>query len=304
MDRRGKVVVAGGSGFLGSPLVDRLSMEGYEIALLSRTPRKESRRGVRVVPWNAREIGAWHREVNGAGAIINLAGEPMDAGRWTARQKNRILTSRVDATRAIVDAIRAAETKPTVLINASGVGYYGDVPEKEMREEERAGKGFVAETCARWEEEAWKGETLGVRVAVMRMAVVLGEDGGALVRMLLPFRLFLGGPLGSGIQWFPWVHRDDAIGAMMHALQTPEVGGPINVAAPEPVTMRQFCLALGNVMHRPSWLRVPAPALRLIIGEMADMVLTGQKVIPRKLLASGYKFRYSNVLEALEAVIR
>lgn len=304
MDSRPKIVIGGGTGFLGSPLVDRLSAEGCEVALLSRNPRQENRRGVRVVIWDPRMTGGWSREVDGARAVINLAGEPMDARRWTARQKNRIVQSRVDATRAFVDAIRAAEKKPTVLINASGVGYYGDVPEGEVVEEQKAGEGFVAQTCARWEEEARKGEAPGVRVAMMRMGVVLGEDGGALAKMLLPFRLFVGGPLGNGAQWFPWVHREDAIGAMMHILHTPELSGPVNVVAPEPVTMRQFCLALGNVMHRPSWLRVPAPALRLILGEMAEMVLAGQKVLPRRLLARGYKFRYSNVLEALEAVIR
>ncbi len=233
-----KIVIGGGTGFLGSPLVDRLSAEGYEIALLVRSPRQESRRGVHVVPWDTGGSGAWKGEVDGAGAVINLAGEPMDAGRWTTRRKGRILRSRIDTTRALVDAIRSAERRPPVLINASGVGYYGDVAGQEVTEEQKAGEGFVAETCTRWEAEARKGEELGVRVAVMRMAVVLGEGGGALSRMQLPFRFFAGGPLGTGDQWFPWIHRQDAIGAMMHVLESPGLAGPVNVAAPEPVTMR------------------------------------------------------------------
>lgn len=194
--------------------------------------------------------------------------------------------------------------KPPVLVNISGAGYYGNVPDGDVSEEREAGEGFVANICARWEEEAQQAGELGVRVAVLRTGVVLAEDGGALAKMILPFRLYVGGPLGSGAQWFPWVHREDATGAMIHVLRTPGIDGPVNVAAPEPVTMQQFCLALGNALHRPSWFPVPATALRLALGEMAEIVLTGQKIVPRKLLASGYKFRYPNVLDALEASIR
>ncbi len=300
--KRMKILLGGGTGFLGSRLADRLSAEGHETILLVRAPRVEQRPGVRAVLWDGGGGGGWEAEIEGADAVVNLVGEPMDAGRWSALRKEKIVQSRVRATRAFVEALRGAKSRPSVLLNASGVGFYGDVPEGEVGEERQGGKGFVAETCMHWEEEALRAKEFGVRVAVMRMGVVLGEGGGALGKMVTPFRFFVGGALGSGRQWFPWIHRDDAIGAMLHILGTPHVEGPVNVVAPERVTMEQFSLALGNVLHRPALVRVPAPLLRFVIGEMADMVLTGQDAVPRKLLASGYKFRYTNVLEALEAI--
>lgn len=297
-----KIVLTGATGFLGARLVAHLAEEGHEVVLLTRTLQQESRPGVRRVLWDGVRGGAWVGEIDGADAVINLAGEPIAAQRWSPAQKEKILRSRIDATRAVVEAIRGAVTRPRVLINASAVGYYGDVPEGEVTEERKPGSGFLAETCLHWEEEAAKAKDLGVRVAMMRTGIVLGDGGGALARMLVPFRLYVGGPLGNGAQWFPWIHRDDVVGALVHVLQTPSLDGPVNTSAPEPVTMRQFCLVLGNVLHRPSWMPVPAYLLRLVMGEMAVLVLSGQRTVPRKLLASGYKFRYHNVLQALEAL--
>jgi hypothetical protein len=253
--------------------------------------------------WDGVRSGAWAGEIEDADAVINLAGEPIAAKRWSPARKQKILRSRIDPTRALVEAIHAARKKPGVLINASAVGYYGDVPDGAVSEDHPGGSGFLADTCERWEREALIAREAGVRVALMRIGIVLGEGGGALSKMLLPFRFLVGGPLGTGSQWFPWIHSDDVVGAFVHVLLTPDLDGPINTTAPEPVTMKQFCFALGNVLRRPSWVSFPAPLLRTIMGEMAVMVLSGQKAVPQKLLASGYNFRHSNVLGALEAVL-
>jgi uncharacterized protein (TIGR01777 family) len=297
-----RIILAGGTGFLGSPLVETLVAAHHDVAILSRRHQVELPAGARTLSWDGASSGAWSREVDGSDAVINLAGEPISARRWSPQQRQKILMSRIDATRALVEAIRGAKKRPSVLVNGSAVGYYGDVPEGTVTEDHPRGTGFLADTCEFWEHEALKAQDLGVRVAVMRTGIVLGEKGGALPRLLLPFRLFAGGTLGSGLQWFPWIHRDDVVGAIVHVLQTPGVHGPVNTTGPEPVTMRQFCLVLGNVLQRPSWIRVPAFLLRIMMGEMSDLVLTGQRAIPSKLLASGYKFRYSNVLEALEVL--
>ena len=297
-----KVVLAGGTGFLGTRLVARFLDDGHDAVLLTRVLWDEHRSRVRRVLWDGSNVGVWSREIDGADAVINLAGEPLDARRWSDAQKAKILNSRVNATRAIVEAIRHAGLKPAILVNASGVGYYGDVPDGDVTEERKQGEGFLAEICARWEAEAEKVRKYGTRVAIVRTGIALAADGGALVKMLLPFRWFVGGPFGSGRQWFPWIHVEDVIGAILHILQTPALEGPVNVTAPDPVTMQQFCLALGNALHRPSRLRVPAGVMRMALGEMAAMVLTGQKAVPQKLLDTGYKFRYSNVLVALEAL--
>jgi uncharacterized protein (TIGR01777 family) len=297
-----KIVLAGGTGFLGLPLVETLVAAHHEVGVLSRHHQVDLAAGARILNWDGANSGAWAEEVDGADAVINLAGEPIAAHRWSPEQRQKILMSRIDATRALVSAIRAAKKRPGVLVNGSAVGYYGDVPEGDVSEDHPRGTGFLADTCEFWEREALLAQDLGVRVALMRTGIVLGEKGGAIPRMVLPFRLFVGGPLGSGMQWFPWIHRDDVVGAILHVLQRSDVAGAVNATGPEPVTMRQFCLVLGNVLRRPSWIRIPPPVLRLIMGEMSDVVLTGQRAIPFKLLESGYKFRYSNVLEALEAL--
>jgi hypothetical protein len=258
----------------------------------------------RAIFWDGVTIGKWAEEIDGADVVVNLAGEPFDARRWNAAQKVKIVSSRVNATRAVVDAIARALRRPSVLVNASAVGIYGEHPEGLVTEESARGTGFVAETCCRWEDEAFRATALGVRVATMRLGIVLGEGGGALMRMLLPYKLFIGGPLGPGTQWLPWIHRDDVVGVIQYVIASNALHGPVNVSAPNPVTMNQFARLLGSVLHRPAVFRVPAFALRLAVGEMANAVLSGQQMIPQKLLAFGYNFRYSNVTEALEVILR
>jgi uncharacterized protein (TIGR01777 family) len=297
-----KVVVTGGTGFIGTRLIEELLGAGHQVVVLTRHMSENLPVAVRQVVWDGKTHGPWAGEIDGAEGVINLAGEPIAARRWTEAQKHKILSSRIDATEAVVEAIRRAPRRPAVLINASAVGIYGDVPEGTVTEDHPPGKGFLADTCSRWEAQASAAKALGVRVAIMRTGIVLGDGGGALEKMLLPFRLFVGGPLGSGRQGFPWVHRDDAVGAILYVLSTPAVDGPVNISAPETLTMAQFCSILGHVLHRPSWLPVPSLILRIVLGEMSAVVLSGQKIIPRKLLDLRYNFKYPNAMQALKNI--
>jgi uncharacterized protein (TIGR01777 family) len=247
--------------------------------------------------------GEWTGHVQKADAVINLAGESIGGGRWTASRKDRIVSSRVNATRALLESIRQAEKKPSLFISSSAVGYYGPVESGDVTEDHPPGSGFLADVCLRWEQEAWAVGELGPRVVILRTGVVIGGKGGALERMVFPFRLYAGGPIGSGRQWFPWVHSDDVAGVILFALGSVALAGPVNVVAPECVDMRAFCAALGVALSRPSWFPVPAAALRAALGEMADMILTGQRVVPAKLLGLGYRFRHPALAEALASVV-
>lgn len=299
-----KIVVAGGTGFVGKALLAKLMGLGHTIVVLSRSPQRslENHAQFKVFLWDAQSQGEWSKEVDGADAVINLTGESIAAKRWTPTQKQRIVSSRIRSTRAIVEAISNARQKPECLINASAVGYYGDVPEADVDESFVKGKGFLADTCERWEVEASKAESFGVRVVCVRIGVVLAKGGGALDKMIPPFRYFAGGPLGSGKQWFPWIHRDDLVEAVVFALTTTSVRGPVNAAAPECVRMADFCRSLGKAMNRPSWAPVPDFALNLLLGEMSSMLLGGQKARPARLQAAGFRFRYPELDAALESL--
>jgi uncharacterized protein (TIGR01777 family) len=302
------VLIAGGSGFLGKALATRLLEAGHTVSILSRNPsatRQSFPDRVAVEQWDARTVGSWIRLVEGADAVVNLTGESIGAKRWTQTQKERILSSRIDSTRAIVEALRQASRRPRVLVNQSAVGYYGNVPFVPVEEDHPPGNDFLAHVAVQWETEARKATDLGVRVVIPRTGVVLSAQGGALPRLLPPFRFFIGGPLGSGSQWFPWIHLDDEIGAMMFVVEKETIEGAVNFAAPGSVTMKEFCAALGKVLHRPSWAPVPGFVLKLILGEMAGpLLLQGQRVVPRKLLDAGYAFRFPTVYEALQDILK
>lgn len=302
-----KIIVTGGTGFVGRPLVTRLLAAGRFVVLLTRDPLKSRVSDVqrlKAVQWDANNNGAWASELDGADAVINLTGESVAAKRWSPAQKKKIIESRLSAAKAIVDAIGVSAKKPAVLVNASAVGYYGDVPDLEVTEKSPKGRGFLADTCERWENEALRARTFGTRVVLARIGVVIDKDGGALRKFIPPFQFFAGGPLGSGKQWFPWVHREDVIEAILFCLKNPALSGPVNVTAPEAVTMGEFCRALGRAMHRPSWAPVPAFALRILLGEMSEMILTGQKAVPAALQKTGFMFKHPSLSETLASVLK
>jgi len=300
-----KIVITGATGFIGKPLVAKLSAAGHHLVLLTRDPALSHWHvtpKLQVLQWDGRSPGKWSAAFEGADAVINLAGESIAAKRWTPEQKERLLKSRIDATRTIVQAIQAAKNKPKVLINGSAVGFYGPVEQGDVTEETPLGHGFLANLCDVWEKETVPLKNSGVRVVLLRTGIVLERGGGALAKMEFPFKIFAGGPLGSGQQWFPWIHRDDEIGLIEFALTSDKVSGPLNATAPEPLTMTEFCKALGRALHRPSWAPVPAFALKVLLGEMSEMLLTGQKAIPHKALQAGYVFKYPTADAALKAV--
>lgn len=300
-----KIVLAGGTGFIGGALSRTLAAHGHELCVLSRRPESTcagTDPAIRLVTWNGRSRGDWERMLDGADAVINLAGEPIADRRWTTARKQALRDSRIGPTRALVDAMAAGGTRPRLLINASGVGFYGPQDAGVMSETSPAGKGFLSELCRVWEQEAQRAESFGSRVVRLRIGMVLGRDGGALSRMALPFRLFLGGPVSPGTQWVSWIHREDLIGLIEWALATPSVTGPVNAVAPEPVTMTEFCAHLGHTLHRPSWLPVPGFALRVMLGEMAEMLTTGQRVHPTVAVRGRFSFAYPTLRQAFHSI--
>jgi len=306
-----KILLSGCTGFIGRRLTRELSLEGHDIVSLTR--RKEygglfSAPNIRYVTWKG---GGESGEadaillaplVDAADAVINLAGESIGKGRWSDARKKVLVDSRLRPTTAIVSAIAKSRNKPSTLINASAVGIYGNVDDGEVPEGHPSGEGFLASLCLRWEGSALKAEKLGVRLVLLRIAFVTGGEGSALGRIALPFRLFVGGPIGSGRQWFPWVHVADVTGVTRFALVHDHVRGPLNIAAPDAVTMKDFCSTLGRSLGRPSWVPVPGFAVRILVGELADMILGGQKAVPRDLQRSGYTFIYPKLSDALEEI--
>jgi uncharacterized protein (TIGR01777 family) len=297
-----KILLCGCTGFIGGRLVKELALEGHDIVSLSR--RKDVSKlfaspNVRYERWDGNDSGAILGLVEASDAVVNLAGESVAKGRWTNARKKVLTGSRVGPTSAIAAAIAAAKTKPKVLVNASAVGYYGNVDEGDVTEEHRPGGDFLATLCVQWEEAAKKASSTGVRVVRLRTGFVVGGRGSALDLMALPFRLFVGGPIGSGRQWLPWVHVADVTGAARYALTNDHLRGPVNVSAPQPARFKDFCAALGGALGRPSWAPVPGFVLRIALGELAGMVLGGQRAVPAALLAAGYRFKHPELREAL-----
>lgn len=296
-----RLLVTGGTGFLGRALCARLRESGHDLVGLTRTPSCAP--AAAGIAWRGWDSG-WEQEAASFDGVVNLAGESIAGARWTEGRKRALRGSRIDTTRRLVQAMSAAgPRRPGVLINASAIGYYGPRGDDLLDETAPPGAGFLAEMCRAWEDEAKRARSLGMRVVCLRIGLVLGPGGGVLAKMAPPFACFLGGPLGDGRQWVSWVHRDDLIGLIEWALGTDAAAGPVNATAPEPVTMRQFCAAVGRALRRPSWLPAPAAALRALLGEMADMLLTGQRVLPHVALGHGFSFRYPRLEEALAACL-
>ena len=300
------VVVAGATGFIGQALCRSLSQKGHRVTVLTTQAGKASQvfgSPVAAIAWNGRDGGAWETSLESADAVINLAGAPIADGRWTTARKRLLTESRVQLTRCLVEGISRRTAKPHVLINASGIGYYGASDDAVLTEAAPRGKGFLADLCMEWEREAGRAAEFGTRVVLLRTGMVLEAGGGALPKMLLPFRLFVGGPIMPGTQWVSWIHRDDHIGLIEWALATANVSGPLNLVAPAPERMQAFCATLGRVLHRPSWMPVPETVLSLGLGELGTIMTSGQRVAPQKALASGYVFKYPTLEPALRAIL-
>lgn len=297
-----KLVISGASGFIGSTLVERLANKNHTLILLSRSRRDGGRSNIQWTAWEPGQAGTWQEAMDGADGVIHLAGEPIAGKRWSEAQKQRLRESRIDTTRMIVAGIAKAKQKPKFLINSSAVGYYGPHGDETLTEESPPGSDFLGQLCAAWEAEASKAREQGLRVSLVRTGIVLGKGKGALAKMVPPFKLFAGGRLGSGKQWLPWIHIEDEVGLIDFLVDHEKADGPFNATAPNPVTMDEFCKALGRVLNRPSWAPVPASILSLMLGEMAEMLLTGQRALPQAAQKLGYEFKYPNVLEALESL--
>ena len=293
-----RIFITGGTGFIGRHLCRQWLAEGHEIRVLSR------QRPERVVSLCGPVRAAQRLEEMGEPeVVVNLAGEPILGPRWTARRKAAIWESRVTLTSRLVAHLGGLEAPPKVLLSGSAVGYYGDRGDQVLTESSPPGRDFGAELCVAWEEVALEAERFGVRVCLLRTGPVLGAGGGMLARMLPPFRLGLGGPLGSGRQWLAWIHLQDHLAAIRYLVDHQTLEGPFNLVAPEPVTNRQLARTLGKVLGRPALLPVPASVLRLLLGEQAEILLASQRTLPQRLLEAGFSFRYPQLEAALRQVL-
>jgi len=299
-----KVAITGATGFVGSRLVEELQARGHQPLILTRN-RDAALKAfpkVEAVAYTPTESGSWQEVIAGCDGVVHLAGEPIAESRWTPKQKQEILTSRQLSTRKIVEAIAKSNPKPSVLVNASAIGYYGTSETASFDETSPSSNDFLAEVCQAWEAEAQKVKQVGVRLVVLRLGIVLG-DGGALAKMIPPFKLFAGGPLGTGKQWFSWIHRDDLVNLILEALTRKDIEGVLNATAPNPVRMSEFCQVLGKTLNRPSWLPVPSFVPEALLGEGAKVVLEGQQVLPKRTTSFGFDYQYPTLEQALAEIL-
>jgi hypothetical protein len=301
-----RVVIAGGSGFLGRALTERLSARGDEVVILSRGGGNV--RGARVAEWTPDgSAGPWARELAGATAVVNLAGASIEQKRWTSARKQEIRTSRMSATRSIVAAIRSlpVEQRPKVAVQGSAVGFYGTPGDQQLDESSPPGDDFLANVVVDWEAEARAIEALHVRLVILRAGIPLGVQGGALPKMMQPFKFFVGGRLGSGAQYISWIALTDWVSLVSWAIETPDAAGVFNGTAPQPATNAELSRAIGRAIHRPNWLPVPGLALRVIVGPMADdALLKGQRVLPARALEMGFTFEQTDITHAVANAVR
>jgi uncharacterized protein (TIGR01777 family) len=299
------IVIAGGTGFLGRPLISALAASGHQITVLSRSASQDG--AARTVAWtpDGSAGGSWPAVIDGSDAVINLAGESIAGKRWTAAQKSRIIESRIRATGSLVAAIERAARPPAVFVSGSAVGFYGPRQDQIVTEDAPAGRDFLADVCVRWEAEARRLDGTRTRLVYVRTGLVLERDGGALPQMLPPFWFGAGGPVGSGRQYWPWIHREDWIGLLQFLIATPAATGAVNATAPNPVTNREFAKALGRAIRRPAFMPAPGFALKLLLGEMADaLLLSGQRAVPAKAERLGYTFRFKTLDDALRSLFK
>ncbi|MDG5786232.1 TIGR01777 family oxidoreductase [Evansella sp. AB-P1] len=300
-----KIAIAGGSGFIGSEVTSKLNQLGHEVYILTRKKQKEiGDSNVTYVQWLSNELKP-EEELEGIEAFINLAGENLNSGRWTTSKKEEILHSRIDATKEVIRIIKALKKKPSVLINASAIGFYGtSKTETFVEDSPYKGDDFLANVVQQWERAASEASTEGVRVVYTRFGMVLDKNEGALKKMKLPFQLFAGGRLGSGEQWISWVHIEDVVRAIIFCIETPAVHGAVNVTAPNAVRMNEFGKTLANILNRPYWFPTPKFLLRIVLGEMSILVVEGQQVFPKKLEEHQFQFEFKTLTKALENTLK
>lgn len=305
-----RVIITGGTGLIGKALANSLARDHHEVIVLTRNTNKTSgfENSVRVVGWDAKTSSGWGELVDGAGAIVNLAGESINGdgflpSRWTAERKRRITDSRVNAGQAVAEAVQKVKNKPGVVIQASAVGYYGPTGDEEITEESPMGSDFLAEVCKVWEASTAEVEQMGVRRAIIRTGLPLSMEGGVLTRLHLLTFLGGGGPIAGGRHYFPWIHIKDEIRAIRFLIDTPEASGPFNLSAPNPVTQREFARVLGKVMRRPSFVPTPGFAFTLAFGEVGKLLTQGQRQIPKRLLELGFEFEFPELEAALRDLL-
>jgi uncharacterized protein (TIGR01777 family) len=295
-----RVLITGGTGLIGGELSKSLTADGHQVVILTRSSRPSPNPQTTFVRWDAETAEGWGHLVNEVDAIVNLAGEGIADGRWSDARKKRIYTSRIAAGKAVMQALQLATTLPKVLIQSSAVGYYGPRGDEILDETSAPGADFLAQVCFDWEASTADAEAMGIRRAVIRTGIVLSNDGGAWPKIVLPFKLFAGGPMGSGRQYWPWIHIDDEIRAIRFLLENPEARGVFNLSAPTPLSNKEFAARVGSVMGRPAFFPAPAPALKLALGDMSTVLLDGQRAIPAHLQKLGFTFQYPE----LDAAVR
>jgi uncharacterized protein len=299
-----KILVCGATGLIGRSICKLLSQDGHDVSATSRSATKpQGLAAMEVHQWDTQAGPPSEKALEGIDAVVNLVGEPIDARRWSDEQKKLIRDSRVVTTRNLVDGLRSLRTKPAVLVNGSAVGYYGNRGDEILDETASAGDGFMSEVCQEWEREAQRATEIGIRSVQVRTGVVLSVEGGALKKMLMPFKLGIGGRLGSGKQWFPWIHIDDIAGIFRHSAIDSSVIGPVNGVSPNPATNAQFTRQLAEALHRPAFLPVPEMSLKVLLGEMSDVLFDSQRAVPSKAIATGYRFVHKDLSAALKDLL-
>ncbi len=299
-----KLLITGGTGFVGTQLTSRLIQEGHEVTILTRSLKREkgTSPGVSYLEGDPTKKGPWQEAIQNHDAVINLAGASIFS-KWTEEHKRAIRESRVNTTRNIVEGIPSHPDRPFTLFSTSAVGYYGFCGDEELTEESPQGSDFLARIAVEWEGEALKAREKGARVVITRFGIVLGEKGGALGQMIPLFKRYIGGPIGSGKQWFSWIHIKDLTEAFVFLIKHPEISGPVNLCSPNPVRNRDLARALGKALHRPSFMPAPGFMIKLVLGEFGSVILEGQRVIPKKLLEKGFLFRYADIDQALQSIV-
>ncbi len=296
--------MTGGTGFVGSQLTSRLIQDGNEVTILTRYPKgtEKGTAGISYLQGDPTQKGPWQEAIKNHDAIINLAGASIFS-KWTKKHKKAIRESRVNTTRNIVEGIPSRPERPVTLFSTSAVGYYGFCGDEELTEASLPGNDFLARIAREWEEEALKAREKSARVVITRFGIVMGEKGGALSQMIPLFRKYIGGPIGSGKQWFSWIHIKDLAEAFAFLLKHPEISGPVNVCSPNPVRNKDLAKTLGKTLHKPSFMPAPGFVIKLVLGEFGSVILEGQRVIPKKLLENGFVFQYADIDKALQGIV-